>query len=97
MAARWLGWNVVWSLNSFPPREYYCQSRYRRKGKERDAEHPRHVILRSPVFWDDEGSPQFARSIGWPFKETAGILRPQKNGGLRMTSGSPQACHPVSI
>jgi hypothetical protein len=23
----------------------------------------------------------------WPFKETAGILRPPKNGGLRMTRG----------
>ena len=25
--------------------------------------HPRHVILRSPALWDDEGSPQFAGNI----------------------------------
>ena len=44
MAARRLSWNVVWLLTSFPLRQYYCQSRHRRKGDERDADHTPHVI-----------------------------------------------------
>jgi hypothetical protein len=47
-APRGLASNVVWLLTSFAPRQYYRQSRHRRKEEERDAEHPRHVMLRSP-------------------------------------------------
>jgi hypothetical protein len=52
----------------------------------RHSARPRHVILRSPAFWDDEGSPQFAGNVHWVAVQ--GNCRDSsapKGRGLRMT------------
>ena len=53
------------------------------------------VILRSPPFLlaDDEGSLQFTGNVRCSIiQRTAGILRPPKNRGLRMTGGPMVFC-----